>query len=303
MRKITFILLFFTCLQSHSQEFIPLWDEGKKLNWNGLKVSDSLYNERIWRVGTPGIYAFLVPPSENKGISILICPGRGFERLSHIYNGFNFARYFNAKGINVFVLIYRLPHQKDMIIPQDGPLADAQRAMRLIRSKSRQWNLDSTRTGVMGISAGGHVAARLGTYTADISSTRDALSRNSFRPDFMILLSPVITMGKWTHRGSRRNMLGADTSAVMVDKYSVEKNVSPGTPPAFLVHAENDSSVHVRNSVMFYQALLDKQVSASLHIFPQGGHGIKLVDNPGSTELWLPLLDAWLREKKFLLTK
>ena len=98
-------------------------------------------------------------------------------------------------------------------------------------------------------------------------------------------------------------MLGADTSAVMVDKYSVEKNVSPGTPPAFLVHAENDSSVHVRNSVMFYQALLDQQVSASLHIFPQGGHGIKLVDNPGSTELWLPLLDAWLREKKFLLTK
>lgn len=151
----------------------------------------------------------------------------------------------------------------------------------------------------MGISAGGHVASTLGTHVEDVSSIRDSLDNVSAKPDFLILLSPVITMGKYAHPGSRKNFLGADTTKVLIEKYSNELQVSANTPPTFLVHAQNDSTVNVRNSLLFYNALIEKGVQASIHIFPQGGHGIGLVDNPGSTDLWLNLLDLWLREKGF----
>lgn len=291
------------CVSLNAQEFIPLWPEGKKLNWNGIVVTDSLHNERIWRVSKPGLYAFLVPQSENKGTTILICPGGGYERLSHIYNGFNFAKWFNAKGINVFVLIYRLPHQRDLKNRHLAPLTDAQRAMRMIRGNYTKWHLDPKKIGVMGISAGGHVASTLGTFQQDISSVADSFDAISFRPDFMILLSPVISMGRYAHPGSKRNLLGADTSKALIEKFSIELQVGPGTPPVFMVHAQNDSTVKVQNSVLFYQALVDQGVQASIHVFPQGGHGIGLFDNPGSTELWLPLLHLWLTEKSFVLPR
>lgn len=294
-------LFLLLCLHSSAQEFIPLWPKGKKPNDNGKKVTDSLYNERIWRVGTPGIYAFPVPRSENKGTTVLICPGGGYERLSHIYNGFQMARWFNAQGINAFVLIYRLPHQQDLTERELAPTQDAQRAIRLLRARAADWGLQSDKIGVMGISAGGHVASTLGTHFKDVSAVGDSLDRQSFRPDFMILLSPVITMGRYAHPGSKRNFLGGDTTRAMIEAYSNELQVSAATPPSFIVHAQNDSTVNMRNSLLFYQALVDKGVEASLHIFPQGGHNLKLVDNPGSADLWPELLKKWLAEKGFAL--
>jgi acetyl esterase/lipase len=301
MKKlIVFTALIFLSGKLIAQQFIPLWPNGKKPNWNGKTVTDSLYNERIWRVGTPGLYAFMVPASENKGTTVLICPGGGYERLSHIYNGFQFAKWFNVHGINAFVLIYRLPHQQDLQNRESAPLMDAQRAIRFIRSNAANWNLDKNKIGVMGISAGGHVASMLGTHSEDVSSIKDPLDTISYRPDFMILLSPVITMGKYAHPGSKRNFLGADTSKTMIEKYSSELQVTANTPPAFMVHAQNDSTVKVQNSLLFYNALIEKGVQASIHIFPQGGHGIALVENPGSTALWLDLLSLWLSEKNFV---
>lgn len=301
MKKLAFILFIiaWSCAAS-AQQFIPLWPEGKKPNSNGVVVKDSLFNERIWKVGVPGIYAFPVGKSENKGSAVLICPGGGYERLSHLYNGFNFARWFNTLGINAFVLIYRLPHQQDLQQRQLAPLQDAQRAMKLIRANARQWNLQPDKIGVMGVSAGGHVASTLGTHLDDVSGIKDSLDKVAYRPDFMILLSPVITMGKFTHPGSRKHFLGADTTQAHIERYSNERQVSAGTPPAFLVHALNDSSVSVRNSLLFYDALLHHKVNASIHIFPGGGHNIKLVDNPGSTDLWLNLLELWLNENRFV---
>lgn len=303
MKKI--VPLFFVCafFKVHAQEFIPLWPAGKKPNWNGREVSDSLYNERIWRVGTPGMYAFLVPKAENKGAAVLICPGGGYERLSHIYNGFQFAKWFNVRGINAFVLLYRLPHQQDLKNKLAAPLTDAQRAIRVLRGHAARWNLTPDKIGVMGISAGGHVASTLGTHDEDVSAIGDTLGKINYRPDYMILLSPVITMGKYAHGGSKRNFFGEDTTRINLDNYSSELQVTVNTPPAFIVHAQNDSTVHVRNSVLFYQALMEKKVDASLHVFPQGGHGIKLVDNPGSTDLWLNLLELWLNEKGIVAPK
>lgn len=300
MKHLTIFLFILSCLHVTAQEFIPLWPKNKKPNFNGTVVSDSIANERIWKVGTPGMYSFPVPKSENKGTTILICPGGGYERVSYIYNGFQFAKWFNAQGINVFILLYRLPHQKDLQHRELAPLQDAQRAIRIIRANAKQWNLLTDKIGVMGISAGGHVASMLGTNFTDVSSIKDSLEATAYRPDFMILLSPVITMGQYAHPGSRKNFLGPDTTRAMIEKYSGELHVSSQTPPTFMVHAQNDSTVPVKNTLLFYNALIDNKVDASIHIFPQGGHGIALVDNPGSTELWLRLLDLWLKEKGFV---
>ena len=282
--------------QMQAQQFIPLWPNGKKPNSNGKKITDSISNERIWRVATPGMYAFTVPKSDNNGTTVLICPGGGYERVSYIYNGFTFAKWFNSLGINVFVLVYRLPHQTDLQQRQLAPLQDAQRAMKIIRANAAQWNIKTDKIGVMGISAGGHVASMLGTHANDESAVKDSLDGVAYRPDFMVLLSPVITMGKYAHPGSKKIFLGADTTVTMVEKYSGELQVSSFTPPAFIIHALNDSSVNVRNSVLFYNALIEKKVDASIHVFPQGGHGIRLDENPGSTDLWLNLLELWMKE-------
>ena len=295
--------LAFVCLflqNIHAQEFIPIWPPDKKPNNNGKKITDSLFNERIWRVATPGLFVFSVPRSENKGTAVLICPGGGYERLSHVYNGFQVARWFNAHGINAFVLIYRLPHQQDLQQRELAPLQDAQRAMKFIRANASVWNVHSNKLGVMGTSAGGHVASSLGTSVQDVSSVHDSLDKFSFQPNFMILLSPVISMGEFAHAGSRKNFLGPDTSKTMVEKYSTNLHVTNCTPATFMVHAQNDSTVSVRNSLLFYNALIENKVPASIHIFPQGGHGIKMFDNPGSTDLWPELLYRWLIEKGFV---
>ncbi len=293
------LLLSLVCFAfeiSTAQEFIPLWPKDKKLNFNGKVVGDSIANERAWIVGTPGIYAFLVPQAENKGVSIMICPGGGFERVSYIYNGFQFAKWFNSIGINVFVLLYRLPHQKDLQQKEIASWQDAQRAMRVIRGSASKWNLKTDKIGVMGISAGGYVASTLGIHTEDVSAVKDSMDAVSFRPDFMLLLSPVITMKQFAHPGSKKNLLGSDTTMERTAKYSNELQVTAQTPPTFIVHAANDNTVPVQNSLLFYSALIDKKINASLHVFPQGAHGIKLRDNPGSVELWTSLCEAWMNE-------
>lgn len=297
MRKYIFIIVFIGSIPAATaQSFIPLWPEGKKPNFNGKIVTDSFFNDRVWRVGTPGMYCFVVPKSENNGSAVLICPGGGYERLSYLYNGFNLAKWYNTIGVNAFVLLYRLPHQVDLQQRQLAPLQDAQRAMRIIRANAIQWNIKTNKVGVMGTSAGGHVATTLTTHFDDVSAIKDPLDTVGYKPDFMVLLSPVVTMGRYTHPGSKKYFIAADSTKEMIERYSNELQVSSLTPPTFIVHALNDSTVNVRNSVQFYQALLDKKVNASIHIFPKGGHGIRMDENPGSTNLWLNLLEAWLKE-------
>lgn len=304
MKKIiVFISAVFFSQYLIAQKFIPLWPAGQKPNWNGKTVTDSIYNERFYRVGTAGIFAFPVHKENNKGATVLICPGGGYDHVTHLYNGFNFAAWFNAHGINAFVLIYRLPNQTDLKVREEAPLSDAQRAMRMIRANAAQWDLDPNKIGVMGISAGGHLASTLATHPEDVSSIKDSVDAASYRPNFMVLLSPVITMGRYAHGGSKRNFLGSDTTKTMIEKYSSELQVNTNTPPVFIVHAQDDNTVNVRNSLLFYNALIEKNVEASIHVFPQGGHGIAITDNPGSTALWIDLLDLWLQEKKFVVPK
>ncbi|MCU7547797.1 alpha/beta hydrolase [Chitinophagaceae bacterium LB-8] len=298
MLRFTFLILLvgFTFLQAMAQEFIPLWPKGKMPNSKGMNLKDSIANERVYRVGTPGMYAFLPSAQENKGGAVIICPGGGYERLAYVISGTQLAKWFNTMGMSAFVLNYRLPNSPDLKQRELGPLQDVQRAIRVVRANASKWGIKGDKIGVQGSSAGGHLAAMAGTQTNDVSAIGDSLNAISFRPDFMILVSPVINLGPYAHAGSRKNLLGEDASSELIEKFSQETQVTSTTPPAFLVHAFNDKTVSARNSLLFYGALLEKGVSASLHIFPQGGHAIALRNNPGSTEQWTSLCEAWMIE-------
>ena len=265
-------------------------------NSRGMNLKDSVNNERLFQVSYPRIHVFLTSIQENKHSAVLIIPGGGYHHLSYNISGFQLAKWFNTLGINAFVLDHRLPLSPDLMEREKGPLQDAQRAMRIIRGNAGKWGIDTMKVGVMGSSAGGHLAASLGTITTDLSKIKDSYDQKAYRPDFMILVSPVIDLGQYAHTGSRDNLLGPKPTEDLLKKFSLQNQVTKSTPPAFLVHAFNDQAVSPKNSLIFYQALMDHQVRSSLHIFDQGGHAIALRNNPGSTNLWTNLCESWLTE-------
>lgn len=294
-------LLFLGILPLKAQETIPLWPEDALPNSNGLALEYSVHNDRLYALKYPRMHAFLPAKEENTGAVVLIFPGGGYDHLTYDLGGFQLAKWFNTIGVTAGVVNYRLPNSPDLKKRQIAPLQDAQRAMRLVRSRAEEWQIDPERVGVLGTSSGGHVASTIGTHEEDVSSIGDSLDSYSYQPNFMIMVSPVITLGKYTHEGSRRNLLGPKPSEELVRKYSNERQVTDDTPPTFLVHAANDQAVPPENSLQFYRALLDHGLSrSSLHIFPQGGHEIGLVGNPGSTKQWTDLCRAWLKELGFI---
>jgi len=281
-------------------EFIPLYSPGKMPNSKGLNLKDSIANERIYRVGTPGMYAFFPSAQENKGAAVLICPGGGYERLAYVISGVQLAKWFNTLGVSAFVLNYRLPNSPDLIERETGPLQDAQRAIKIIRANGMKWGIKADKIGVQGSSAGGHLASLVSTQADDITQVHDSLDNISFHPDFMILVSPVIDMGSYAHPGSRKNLLWNNPSQELISQYSTQNRVTETTPPAFIADAFNDNVVLPVNSLLFYKALLEHKVVTSFHVFPQGAHAIALRNNPGSTNQWTNLCEAWMIEMGFI---
>lgn len=265
-------------------------------NSKGLQVEDVLTNERFQQVGLPGMYAFFPSKDENNGGAVLIIPGGGYHHVTYNFSGLQLAKWFNTLGMSAFVLKYRLPHSPDLVIRQDGPVQDAERAMQLIRSRAAEWQIDPARVGALGTSAGGHLAAILGTSPEDVTRQQDAVSSLSYAPDFLILISPVITFQDGVHQGSRNNLLGPDPAPELITKYSAELQVNKHTPTTFLAHAANDPAVDPSNSLLFAQALLAHHIPLSLHLFPTGKHAIALRNNPGSTNMWTSLCEEWLKE-------
>jgi len=283
-----------------SQEFIPIWED-RMPNSKGLLLKDSIANERIYQVGTPGMYVFCPSKAENKGTAVLIIPGGGYARLAYQISGFQIAKWFNTLGMTAFVLNHRLPQSPDVVESYKAPLQDAQRAVKYIRSNAAEWDINIDRIGVLGSSAGGHLAACLSTFTEDWSAIGDKIGSVPYTPDFTILISPVISMNEYIHTGSRDNLLGKNASQEIKNMFSCETRVTEKTPPAFIVHATNDKSVSPMNSVLYYSALKNKNIpNSSLHIFPQGGHSIALRNNPGSANSWTTLLEKWLLEMDFI---
>lgn len=297
------VLLFFLMMSAgsvFSQQYMLLWPEGKMPNSKGMTLEHIEERERVSQVKTPGMYLFLTSKEENTGSAVLIFPPGGYQKLTYNIAGFQLAKWFNTMGMNAFVVMYRLPTSPDLIEQQYGPLQDAQRAMKLVRSHAREWGIDSTRVGVMGCSAGGHLAAGMCTMTNDYSSIGDALDEFSIRPNFQILVSAVVSLQEFSHKGSRNNLLGDHPPREWIDQFSNELHATAECPPAFIIHAADDPVVNPENSIRYFQALREHQVEASLHIFPHGQHSIALRGNPGSTDLWPGLCEAWLMENGFI---
>jgi len=297
MKKIFSIILFCSALSCYAQLPIPLWEKNKMPNSKGLYLVDSIANERQFVVANPNIEVYTPSKEENRGFAVLIIPGGGYVRLAHVVSGSQIAKFINSIGGTAFVLKYRLPVSPDLKQREIGPLQDGQRAIKLMRALAPKYGYAANKIGVFGTSAGGHLASSLGVFTDDLTEVKDSLYKYAFRPDFLVLLSPVITLADpLAHKGSRENLLGKDADKTLIDKFSTQLHVTAQTPPTILFHANDDKSVPTLNSVIFYTALREKGVDASLHIFPHGGHAINLTTSPGSTALWMPILDAWLKE-------
>lgn len=300
--KLSFIITLSVMLSLSSflkaQDFIPIWERGKMPNSKGLVLADSIANERVYQVSTPGMYVFRPSIAENKKAAVLIIPGGGYARLAYQISGFQLAKWFNTMGITAFVLNHRLPQSPDIIESYKAPVQDGQRALKFIRFHAAEWGLDKNKIGVMGSSAGGHLSVCLSTFDEDWSNAGDSVDLQSYKPNFTLLISPVVTMDeKYVHKGSRENLLGKTPSQGLLQQFSCENRVSPQTPPAFIVHAANDKAVSPVNSILYYTALLKSGVEKStLHIFPEGGHSIALRNNPGTTNYWPMLAEKWLEE-------
>ena len=294
---IIFLAMFGTLA---AQDFIPLWTKGRMPDSIGLDLKDSIARQRAFRVGNPGMYAFFPSEDDNCGAAVIIFPGGGYTHIALNLGGFQVAKWFNTLGISAFVVEYRLPNSPDAIKSELAPLEDGQRAIQLVRAHAAKWHIRPDKIGVMGASAGGHLASWVGTATQDITQLKDSVDGYSFQPDFMILVSPVIDMGAYAHKGSKESLLGKNPSSALIHAYSTQNLVTDKTPPCFLADAFNDKTVPPENSLLFYQALLNHKVSTSFHVFPQGGHAININNTPGSTRLWKSLCEAWLKEMGFI---
>ncbi len=305
MYRITSLILFvLASSQIHSQQKLLLWPDGKVPNQNKSEEKEKVSETdiiRISNVQTPSIEIYLPSKGVRTGKAVVICPGGGYEILAYDWEGTDFAKLLNSKGIAAFVLKYRLPISSSIIDPKWAPLQDAQQAFRLIRSNAKKWNINEHQIGIMGFSAGGHLASTLGTHYNErtIVDSDNPLKHISARPDFMALIYPVITFDKkYYHGGSKNNLIGKNASTLLINEFSNNLQVNSNTPPTFLVHSADDSGVPIKNSLLFYEALIKNNVSAEMHLYPRGGHGYGLARGKGSLENWPNLLLNWIHELK-----
>jgi acetyl esterase/lipase len=275
---------------------IALWPEGVPGAKAGVPP-ERFEDGRTSSVSQPTLTMFGPAVDKANGTAVIIAPGGGYVRLSGVREGEQYAQWLGTLGVTSFVLKYRMQE-----FGHPAPLRDVLRAVRLLRAGAASYGINPNRIGVMGSSAGGHLAASAGTlFDHPAGRTGAALDSVSARPDFMILMYPVITMeGPATHGGSRAALLGPAPSAELVSLMSLEKQVSANTPPTLLIHTEDDSTVPVENSILFYQALTRAKVPAEMHLFEHGPHGMGMRPGLGNASEWPHRAEEWLRERKLL---
>ena len=235
----------------------------------------------------------LFQPENANGQAVLILPGGGYSGTAFDHEGIEVAKFLNKNGITAIILRYRIPNDKYCTQKHLAPLRDALEGIRYIRSKSEEWKLNKNRIGVMGFSAGGHLAATTSTLY-DNNIVAIPLDNISGRPDFSILIYPVIAFTEpFMHAGSRRNLLGEKPDSTLINVFSPEKQINANTPPAFLVHAADDKTVSVQNSILYYQSAISHGLKVEMHLYPEGGHGFGL-KNKTTTDYWPDRLIHWL---------
>lgn len=294
-------LLFFNISFVMSQTIIPLYpdkipnskpseNQEKSAILNGILI--------ISKVSIPTLSIYLPPKEKATGTAVIICPGGGYSILAAGHEGADVAGKLNEMGIAAFVLKYRIPNKETMVDPELGPLQDVQEAIKLVREGAGKWAIKSNRIGIMGFSAGGHLAATAGTHFGKsvITNTQNT----SLRPDFMLLIYPVISfMDDKVHMGSRNQLIGEAPSPEKIISFSNELQVTEQTPPTFLIHASDDDAVKPENSISFYLALIKNHVPAELHIYQNSGHGFGM-NLKNTNEHWMERCKNWIESNGWL---
>lgn len=294
MKLVLLISSFMLASIAHAQQEMPLYSAAVPNSKQAANKESAVSKDNVLRISKVSVPTLTVfKPVNANGMSVIICPGGGYGILAFDKEGTRVAEEMNKWGITAFVLKYRLPDDTTNIDRSLAPLMDAQQAIRLVRSKATEWGLKKDKIGIMGFSAGGHLASTAATH---FNRKVDAANKdtNSFRPDFAILIYPVISFDSTiTHKGSRNNLVGATASTEKINLFSNELQVTAKTPPSFLVHAGDDGAVPVDNSIRYYQACVKYKVPAEMHLYPKGGHGFGMF-NKTTADNWMERLKNWL---------
>ena len=297
-----FILLFVRISLVNAQQVIPLYG-GNVPNFKSsideeksVIGSDSVL--RIEAVQKPSLMVYLPSKEKANGAAVIICPGGGYRIITFEKEGTIIAKKLNEWGVTAFVLKYRIPNDKWMLHRETGPLQDAQRAIQIVRQNFASWDIDTNRIGIMGFSAGGHLASSAATHFQ--KNYIENPGNTNLRPDFQILIYPVISfIDSICHMGSRENLIGKNPSPDKIKEYSGELQVTAATPAAFLMHATDDKTVNSLNSIYYYEALIKNKIPAELHIYEKGGHGFGMY-NKTTNDMWIDRLYNWMKANGWL---
>ncbi|MBE7178260.1 MAG: alpha/beta hydrolase [Mucilaginibacter polytrichastri] len=297
-RLFAFLLLF--PMTALAQKELPLYPKdipNSKPSPNREK-SETDGVVRISKVSKPTLTLFLPPKTAKPVPAVVICPGGGYAILAFDHEGIQEAKAFQAKGIAAVILKYRLPDDSIMLDKSIGPLQDAQQAIRMVRMNAKEWNIDPQKVGIMGFSAGGHLASTAATHFD--KTYIENKEKISLRPDFQVLLYPVIsfTDTALTHKGSRENLLGKNSSPDQQKLFSNELQITAQSPPAFLVHAADDTVVPVGNSLRYFEQLNNRGIPSGMYVYPKGGHGFGM-KNATSRVDWFALMLDWMKDNGF----
>ncbi len=298
LRTLLYLIIFIKTgnLQAQNQ-VIPLWktipQEIKASDYQEKEIIKDSKVQSTSQVSIPTLSIFFTKEIKQNQTAVIILPGGGYSHLAFDKEGTKVAEWLNSLGIVAFVLKYRLPSELIMTNKTIGPLQDAQEAMRIVRLNAAKWNIDPNKIGIMGFSAGGHLASTLSTHYDE--RVYETSSKISARPDFSLLIYPVISMeNEITHKGSQTSLLGDNPSKDLIDSFSNEKKVTAQTPPAFLVHATDDTAVLPENSINYYLALKKNGVTSELHLYEKGGHGFGL-GVKDTSKFWTRDCEEWLK--------
>lgn len=302
--KIHLIIVLMTGIIVHAQDKkIPLWEGQIPGEIIVNREENEVYKDNELQstsdVTVPTISIFTPTDVKANGTSVIIFPGGGYSHLSMNKEGKKVAKWLNSFGITAYLLKYRMPSDLTMRDKTIGPLQDAQEAVRMVRRNAKKWNLDSNKIGVIGFSAGGHLAATLSTNFSEI--TYESVDNTSPRPDFTILIYPVISMkNEIANKGSKEKLLGLYPSEELIKKFSSDLNVNSTTPNTFIAHATDDQSVPVENSINYYLALKNNKIQCELHLYEKGGHGFGLgvLD---TSKNWTQDCENWMKCNGYLL--
>lgn len=295
MKTFVFVLALCITMAAFGQKTIPLY-EGKIPGSKNVPDEEKIdYKDGVVRVSNitvPTISVFHPAPELSNGAAVIVFPGGGYAINALSHEGMDVGKRLAEIGVTAFVVKYRLPNEATMENREFGPLQDAQQAIKVVRERAAEWKVSPDKVGILGFSAGGHLASTLGTHYA--KSVADNPKQTKLRPDFMILIYPVISLSdSLAHMGSRDRLIGKNPSKEKIILFSNDLQVNSETPPTFLVHASDDKGVSVKNSLRFYERLIKFNVPAELHLYQKGGHGFGM-NNSTTRDNWTDRLAAWL---------